>query len=138
MGIAQRRNQAQEQLRRERERWTTRAWWRRPTSLSTSSWVRTGGARATTTPTNTAQAPTWPNIDASMIANAGDTAMEEQEGAEETRTVRLLDLSRDNLADEIVEMEVDRANDNEEENRERTVARGKGRGKGRGGRDRDY
>ena len=74
-----------------------------------------------------------------MIANAGDTATEEQEGAEETRTIRLVDLSRDNLADEIVEMEVDRANDNEheEENSERTVARGKGRGKGRGGRDRD-
>ena len=63
--------------------------------------------------------------------------MEEQQEAEETRTVRMLDLSRDNLAEETVEMEVDRAMNNEEENRERTVARGKGRGKGRGGRYRD-
>ena len=73
-----------------------------------------------------------------MLANAGDTthtAMEEQQDAVETRTVRMLDLSRDNLAGEVIEMEVDRARDDtEEENRERTVARGKGRG-GRGGRD---
>ena len=137
MGIVQRRGQAEEQLRRERERLATRAWWRRPTSLSTSSWVRTGGARATTTPTHTAQAPTWPNIDASMVANAGDNANEEQVGEEEVRIVRLIDLSRDNLAnEEIDEMEVDA--EDEEENRQQTGARGKGRGKGRGGRGRDY
>ena len=69
-----------------------------------------------------------------MVANAGDTthtAMEEQQQeVEETRTIRMLDLSRDNLAEETVEMEV------EEENSERTVARG--RGNGRGGRHRDY
>ena len=72
-----------------------------------------------------------------MLANAGDTAMEEREGGEETRTVRLLDLTRDDLAGEVLEMEVDGARDNEEEHRKRTVARGKGRGKGRGGRYRD-
>ena len=137
MGIVQRRTQAEEQLRRERERLATRAWWRRPTSLSTSSWVRTGGARATTTPTSTAPATTWPSLDTSMRANAGDTTTEEQQEAEEIRTVRMLDLSRDNLAGETVEMEVDRAMTSEEENSERTVARGKGRGNGRGGRFRD-
>ena len=129
-------------MRRERERLATRAWWRRPTSLSTSSWVRTGGARATTTPTGTAPATTWPSIDTSMLANAGDTthtAMEEQQEPEETRIVRMVDLSRDNLAGEIVEMEVDeaRAMDSDEENRERNVVMGKGRGNGRGGRFRD-
>ena len=62
----------------------------------------------------------------------------EEEGGEETRTVRLLDTTRDNLAEEVVEMEVDGARDNEEDqNRERAVARGKGRGRGRGGRYRD-
>ena len=139
LGLAQRRDQAQEQLRRERERLTTRAWWRRPTSLATSSWVRTGGARATATPTSSAPTTTWPPLEASMLANVGDTdadgdaAMEE--GGDETRIVRLLDSTRDNLEDEVVEMEVDRARDDtEEENRERTVARGKGRG-GKGGRD---
>ena len=60
-----------------------------------------------------------------------------EEGGDEIRTVRLLDSTRDNLADEVVEMEVDRARDEEDENRERTVARGKGRGRGRGGRYRD-
>ena len=144
MGIAQRRSQAEEQLRRERERLATRAWWRRPTSLPTSSWVRTGGARATTTPTGTAPATTWPSIDTSMLANAGDTthtAMEEQQEPEETRIVRMVDLSRDNLAGETIEieMEVDeaRAMDSDEENRERNVVMGKGRGNGRGGRFRD-
>ena len=70
-----------------------------------------------------------------MVANAGDntthTDMEEQQQeVEEIRTVRMLDLSRDNLAEEVMEMEV------EEENGERMVARG--RGNGRGGRHRDY
>ena len=64
--------------------------------------------------------------------------MEEQQGVEETRTIRMLDLSRDNLAEETVEMEVDRVMNDEEENRERTVARGRGRGNGRGRRHRDY
>ena len=61
----------------------------------------------------------------------------EEEGGEETRTVGLLDTTRDNLAEEVVEMEVDRARDEEEESRERTVARGKGRGRGKEGRHRD-
>ena len=108
----------------ERERLATRAWWRRPTSLATSSWVSTGGARATTTPTTSASATAWPPLDVSMLANAGDVAMEE--GVDEVRTIRLLDMTQ--------EMEVDRARDEEDETRERTEARGKGRGRGRGGR----
>ena len=60
-----------------------------------------------------------------------------EEGGDEIRTVRLLDLTRDNLVDEVVEMEIDRARDEEDEIRERSVARGGGRGRGRGGRYRD-
>ena len=75
-------------------------------------------------------------MDTSMVANAGDntthSAMEDQQlqDVEEIRTVRMLDLSRNNLAAEEMEMEV------EEENDERMVAGG--RGNGRGGRHRDY
>ena len=138
LGLAERRSRAQEQLRVERERLATWAWWRRPSSLATSSWVSMGGARATTTPTHSAPATAWPQMDVSMLAHAGDTAMVD-EGVEEIRTVRLLDNTGDNLAEEVVEMEVDGARDNEEEeNRERTVARGKGRGRGKGGRHGDY
>ena len=71
-GLVHRRDQAQEQLRRERERLAARAWWRRPTSSATSSWVRTGGARATVTPTSSAPTTTWPPLEASMLANVGD------------------------------------------------------------------
>ena len=73
-GLMHRRDQAQEQLQRERERLAARAWWRRPTSSATSSWVRTGGARTTVTPTNPASAPTttWPTLEASMLVNVGD------------------------------------------------------------------
>ena len=77
-----------------------------------------------------------------MIAHAGDTTpttMEEQQEPEETRTVRMVDLSRDNLAGETIEMEIDeaRAMDSNEEDGERNAAMGKGRGNGRGGRFRD-
>ena len=81
-----------------------------------------------------------------MLANAGDidaadvdglTALEE--GGGETRIVRRLDSTRDNLEGEVVEeMEVDMARDEEDETRERTVARGRGKGRGRGSRNRDY
>ena len=147
LGLAHRSDQAQEQLRRERERLTTRAWWRRPKSLATSSWVRTGGARTTVTPTNSASAPTttWPPLEASMLANVGDTDADVdglaalEEGGGETRIVRRLDSTRDNLEEEVVEeMEVDMARDEEDETRERTVARGRGKGRGRGSRTRDY
>ena len=133
LGLVQRRGQAQDQLRMERDRLTTRAWWRRPTSLATSSWVSTGGARATATPTSSASAAAWPPLDVSMLANAGDAAMEE--GGDEVRTIRLLDSTQDNLMEEVVEMDVDRARDEEDETRERTMARGRGRG--REGRYRD-
>ena len=135
LGLAQRRTQTQENLRMERERLNTRAWWRRPTSLATSSWVSTGGARATATPTSSAPATAWPPLEASMLVNVGDTAIEE--GGEEIRTVRLLESTRDNLEDEVVEMEVDRAMNEEDEIRERTVARGRGRGRDRGSKYRD-
>ena len=66
----------------------------------------------------------------------GLTALEE--GGGETRVVRRLDSTRDNLEGEVVEeMEVDMARDEDDETRERTVARGRGKGRGRG-RGRDY
>ena len=68
-----------------------------------------------------------------MVANARYEAMEE--GGDEVRTIRLLDSTQDNLMDEVIEMDVDRARDEEDETRERTKARG--RGKGRDGRHRD-
>ena len=70
-----------------------------------------------------------------MLVNIGDTTVEE--GGEETRTVRLLESTRDNLEDEVVEMEVDGAVNEEDEARERTVARGRGRGGDRGSKYRD-
>ena len=78
-----------------------------------------------------------------MLANVGDIDADGdaalEEGGGETRIVRLLDSTRDNLGDEVVEeMEVDRARDEEDEIRERTVARGRGKGRGRGSRNRDY
>ena len=128
----------------ERERLDTRAWWRRPTSLATSSWVSSGGARTTTTPMRSAPAPTWPSLQTSLIANLGDTTAEE--AVEETRTVRILETTRDNLQEEVLEMEVDGAATMEgerDENRERTAAMGRGRGRGgdnnnKRGKYRDY
>ena len=70
-----------------------------------------------------------------MIANLGDTIAEE--GVEETRIVRLLESTRDNLEDEVVEMEVDGAVNEGDEARERTVARGRGRGGDKGRKYRD-
>ena len=54
---------------------------------------------------------------------------------EEVRTVRMLDHTVDNLANEVIEMNVDRARGEEDEARERTKA--SGRGKGRDGNNRD-
>ena len=70
-----------------------------------------------------------------MIANLGDTTAEE--GVEETRIVRLLESTRDNLEDEVVEMEVDGAVNEGDEARERTVAMGRGRGGDKRGKYRD-
>ena len=100
LGLVQRRGQAQNQLRMERERLSTRAWWRRPTSLATTSWVSTGGARATATLTASASAAAWPPLEMSMVANTGDETMEEE--GEEVRTVRMLDNTQDNLMDEVI------------------------------------
>ena len=79
-------------------------------------------------------------MDMSMLAQAGDTPtpMADEGAVEETRTIRLLDITGDNLAEEVLEMEIDGARGtDEEEDRERTVARGKGRGKGNGGKNMD-
>ena len=80
-----------------------------------------------------------------MLANVGNTDADVdglaalEEGGGETRIVRRLDSTRDNLEEEVVEeMEVDMARDEEDETRERTVARGRGKGRGRGSRNRDY
>ena len=138
LGLIQRRGQAQDQLRLERERLSTRAWWRRPTSLATSSWVSSGGARTTTTPTAPASAPTvaWPPLETSMVAQRGDETVEME--VEEIRTVRLLNYTADNLANEVVEieMDVDGARGEEDDARERT--RASSRGKGKDARNRDY
>ena len=91
----------------------------------TSSWVRTGGARATTvttTLTPSASATAWPTLDHSMMANARDENMEE---GEETRTVRLVEPPMDDLSQEEIRMVTDRAMDDETE--ERGGARGRGR-----------
>ena len=76
-----------------------------------------------------------------MIANLGDTTVEE--AVEETRTVRILETPRDNLQEEVLEMEVDGAATEGDETRERTVAMGRGRGRGgdnnnKRGKYRDY
>ena len=136
LGLIQRRGEAQDRLRQERERLSTRAWWRRPTSLATSSWVSSGGARTTTTPTPTAPASTvaWPPLETSMVAHRGDETVEME--VEEIRTVRLLDHTVDLANEEIeIEMDVDRARGEEDDARERT--RASGRGKGKDGRNRD-
>ena len=117
-----------------RERLSTRAWWRRPTSLATSSWMSSGGARATTTPTAPASTVTWPPLETSMVAQRGDETVEME--MEEIRTVRLLDHTVDLANEEIeIEMDVDRARGEEDDARERT--RASGRGKGKDGRNRD-
>ena len=134
LGLVQRRGQAQDQLRRERERLSTRAWWRRPTSLATSSWVSSGGARATATPTASTSAAAWPPLEMSMVANMGEETLDEEMEVE-VRTVRMLNNTVDNLSNEVIEMDVDRARGEEDEARERTKA--SGRGKGRDGRHRD-
>ena len=128
MSLIQRREQAQDRLRLERERLSTRAWWRRPTSLATSSWVSSGGARATTTPIAPASTATWPNLEASMLAQRGDEPEEMEIEVEEIRTVRLLDRTVD-LADNRTVMDQDGARGEEDDDRERTRANGRGRGK---------
>ena len=45
--LLRRQGQTQDQLRVERERLAVRNWWRRPVSQTTSSWVSSGGATAT-------------------------------------------------------------------------------------------
>ena len=136
--MIQRREQATDRLRLERERLSTRAWWRRPTSLATSSWVGSGGARATTTPIAPASTATWPNLEASMLAQRGDDPEEMEIEVEETRTIRLLDRTLD-LADSRTETEVDQdgARGEVDDDRERTRATGRGRGKDANKRQRD-
>ena len=128
LSLIQRREQAQDRLRMERERLSTRAWWRRPTSLATSSWVSSGGARANTTPIAPASTVTWPSLEASMVAHRGDEPEEMEIEVEETRTVRLLDRTVD-LADNRTAMDQDGARGEEDDDRESTRAIGKGRGK---------
>ena len=115
--LLQRQGQNQDQLRLERERLAVRAWWRRPASHTTSSWVRTGGARVTfATPTPSAST-SWTNPDHSMVANFGDG-----EEGEEMRTMRLVEPMQEDLSMEDISMEVDRADQTDE--RERARARG--------------
>ena len=118
MSLMERRGHAENQLRIERERLSTRAWWRRPTSLSTSTWVRSGGARAVTTPTTPAATMTWPTMDTSMVAQVGDHTREIEAEVEEVRIVRLLDNT----------MEVDGANGEEDDGKEGSGANGRGKG----------
>ena len=118
MSLMDRREHRENQLRIERERLSTRAWWRRPTSLSTSTWVRSGGARAVTTPTTPAARMTWPTMDTSMVAQVGDQIRELEDEVEETRIVRLLDTT----------MEVDGANGEEDDGKEGSGASGRGKG----------
>ena len=69
MELLRKETHTQENLRVERERLATRNWWQRPAAGATASWVRTGGARATShTPTTSATARWEPLID-SMLAN---------------------------------------------------------------------
>ena len=125
MSLIERRGHTENQLRIERERLSTREWWRRPTSLSTSTWVRSGGARAVTTPTTPASTMTWPTADSSMIAQVGDLSREMEVEPEEVRTVRFLDTT----------MDVEGANREEDDDREKSGANG--RGKGQDGKTRD-
>ena len=130
LSLIQRREETQDRLRLERERLSTRAWWRRPTSLSTSSWVRSGGARATTTPTAPASRAAWPTLEASMLAQRGDDPEEMEIEVEETRTIRLLDRTE-------TEVDQDGARGEMDDDRERTRAEGRGRGKDAKKRERD-
>ena len=100
VGLIQRREMNQDHLRRERERLATRAWWQRPTAMATSSWVSSGGERAaTTTPAPSATpSTTWPPLDHSVAANAGDLDSMEVDEEAEIRTVRMVDLDRNNAA----------------------------------------
>ena len=70
-----------------------------------------------------------------MLANLGDITAEE--GVQETRTVRILETPRDNLEQEVLEMEVDGAVTEGDEAGERTVAMGRGRGRDQRGKHRD-
>ena len=125
--LLQRRGQAQDQLRVERERLATRAWWRRPASQTTSSWVRTGGARATSVTPTPSASTTWPNMDLSMVANAGDM----DQGEEETRTVRLVDPVQDDLSLEDITMDMDIERAEKTDEREEAMPRGRGRNNNR-------
>ena len=116
--LLQRQGQNQDQLSLEREQLAVRAWWRRPASQTTSSWVRTGGARATSA-TPTPSAPTtWTNLDQSMVANYGD-------GEEEMRTVRLIEPMEEdlNLSMEDITMDEERADTADGEERAWTRGR---------------
>ena len=111
--LLRRQGQTQDQLRVERERLAVRNWWRRPALQTTSSWVSSGGARATSaTPTPTATS-TWTSLEQSMIANYGDEA-----DGEEIRAVRIVepmdedrahDLSMEDIT--MIEEREDRAED---------------------------
>ena len=64
-----------------------------------------------------------------MVANAGD-AGDMEEGVGETRTVRMLESTRDDLSQEEVMMDVDGDRNQQDEERVRAMARGRGRGRG--------
>ena len=88
--------------------------------------MRTAGTRASTaTPTPTAPT-TWPTLDQSVMANAGDMEVEE-EARDEVRTVRIVEPAeardQDDLSQEVLAMDVDR----DEETRAREMGRARGR-----------
>ena len=62
-----------------------------------------------------------------MVANAGD-ARDIEEGVGETRTVRMLESTRDDFSLEEIRMEVDGDRNQQDEERVRAMARGRGRG----------
>ena len=98
--LLRRQSQTQDQLRVARERLAVRNWWRRPVSQTTSSWVSSGGARATSATPTPAATSTWPSMEQSMIANYGDG----DEG-EETRTVRLVEPMEEDRTGQDLSME---------------------------------
>ena len=63
-----------------------------------------------------------------MVANAGD-ARDIEEGVGETRTVRMLEHTRDDLSlEEVIMMDVDKDRNQQDEERVRAMARGRGKG----------
>ena len=79
MELLQKQQEKEKELKKEKERLAIRNWWRRPSSEATSSWVRTGGARATSNTSTTSASARWEHMEDSMVANPGARDGQEDE-----------------------------------------------------------